>query len=389
MSANPLVSIIVPVYNVKKYLNDCIESVVGQSHENIEVIMVDDGSTDESGAMCDTWAKKDKRIKVVHKENEGLNCARKDGYMASSGEYITFLDSDDFFHKDNIKTSLKTLLDNNADVAIYASKEFSDLDTKDKILAIDEQHETSTIEVKEQIAHYALFGDGGLPGIQYMTVWGKLYVRKIVERVDWNVANYRVYEDNFWTPQALLEAKKVVLMSNPLIFYRRNVVYGANGSNLGNRMTGDSINGKPVGYIEFVESLRKFYHKLARDYGFGAKLDNRINKQAFLSKTWRIDNLVKAGLLTSENNMEYVLDILPKYIEAKNKHIENLSASVAHLDKSLIESNQNLTKVTADFAKIAADYSRLSKEFEEYLGIKRSAKLLLGNIKRKLIKPKD
>lgn len=386
MSVNPRISIIVPVYNVKKYLDECIESVVQQSYHNIEVILVDDGSTDESGAMCDAWTKKDKRIKVVHKENEGLNYARKDGFMASSGEYITFLDSDDFFHKDNIKSSLKILLDNKADVAIYASIEFSDVDAKENISASNEEYETKLLETSDKIMYYAFFGDGNLPGIQYMTVWGKLYARKVVESVDWSAANYRLYEDNFWTPQALLETKKIALASSPLSFYRRNVPYGANGSNLGNRMTGNSFNGQPVGYIEFVELLRKFYRKLARDYRFDAKLDRRIDKQAFLSKTWRIDNLVKAGLLDSENNLKYVLEVLPKYIEAKNKHIKNLSANIVHLDKSLIESNQNLTKVTADLTKVTADFARLSKTFKEYLGIKRSARLLLGNIKRKFIK---
>ena len=383
MSSNPLVSVVIPVYNVEQYIDDCVESVIGQTYGNIEIILVDDATMDESGKKCDMWQKRDKRVKVIHKQkNEGLNRARMTGFDSSHGKYITFLDSDDFFHKDNIKSSLETLLNNEADVVIYASKEFSGLDTKDKILAIDEQHDTNIIVTKEQIVQYALFGDGGLPGIQYMTVWGKLYTRKVVNSVDWNIADYRAYEDNFWTSQSLSEAKKVVLVSSPLIFYRRNVVYGTNGNNLGNRMIGNSINGKPVGYIEYVELLRKFYRKLARDYGFGAKLDNRINNQAFLSKTWRIDNLVKAGLLKSENNLEYALEVLPKFIEAKNKHIENLSANITRLDESLVESNQNLTKVTADFAS-------LSKTSKEYLGIKRLTRLLMGNIKRKFIKSKN
>jgi len=383
MSSKPLVSVVIPVYNVEQYIDECVESVINQTYGNIEIIIVDDATMDGSGKKCDIWQKRDKRIKVIHKEkNEGLNKARMTGFEVSHGKYITFLDSDDFFHKDNIKSSLETLLGNDADVAIYASKEFTDLDTKDKILAINEQHKTNIIETKELITRYSLFGDGGLPGIQYMTVWGKLYSRKVVDSVDWGIANYRLYEDNFWTPQALLGAKKLVLVSSPLIFYRRNVVYGANGSNLGNRMTGNSIDGKSVGYIEYVELLRKFYRKLAREYGFDTNLDNRINKQAFISKTWRIDNLVKAGLLKSENNLEYVLEVLPKYIEAKNKHIDNLSANIINLNKSLIELNHNITKVTADF-------TRLRDISNGHIGIKSLVKLLIGNIKRKFIKSKD
>lgn len=306
MTTSPLVSIIVPIYNVKKYLNKCIESAVGQSYKNIEIVLVDDGSTDESGVLCDTWAKKDPRIKVVHKDNEGLNYARRDGFITSSGKYVTFLDSDDFFDKDTIERSLKLLLDTKADIAVFASKEFSYNDTNEAIFERDDTHETSVLTTKDAIAHYAFFGDGRLPGVQYMTVWGKLYKRELLNKVDWTAANYRIYEDNFWTPQAFLEAKKVVLTSEPLLFYRRNVPYGASGENLSNRMTGNTVNGEPVGYIEFVEQLRKFYQKLARTYGFKSTLDKRIDEQAFLGKTWRIDNLDRAGILDTENNLEYI-----------------------------------------------------------------------------------
>ena len=378
----PLVSIVVPVYNVKKYLNKCIESAVGQSYKNIEIVLVDDGSTDESGAMCDAWAKKDARIKVVHKGNEGLNYARKDGFIASSGKYVTFLDSDDFFDKDTVEKSLKLLLDAKADIAVFASKEFSDGDMDEAIFKRDDTYETSHLATKDTIAHYALFGDGLLPGIQYMTVWGKLYKRELLNKVDWNAANYRLYEDNFWTPQAFLEAKKVVLTAEPLLFYRRNVAYGASGENLGNRMVGNSVNGKSVGYIEYVERLKEYYKKLSRSHGFKSTLDQRIDEQAFLSKTWRIDNLDRAGILDSENNLEYIIDVLQAYIEAKNKHIDNLGRDIEYLKVNLEESNRQLADVTDRL-------DSLTKTHEEFSGIKRSARLLAGNIKRKIKKPKN
>lgn len=374
---NSLVSIIIPAYNVKKYLNECLESVVQQSYRNIEIILVNDGSTDESGAICDVWAKKDKRITVIHKKNEGLNFARKDGFEKSTGEYVTFLDSDDLFHKDNIKNSLQALVDNKADVSIYAFKEFSDLDTKDGIILAETNYEVREFDTKNQIVNYAFFGDNNFPNIQYMTVWGKLYKRKTVQSVDWTIANYRIYEDNFWTPQALLNSDKVILMSTPLVYYRRNADYGASGVNLGNKMTDNSINGNKIGYLELVELIRKFYLKLARDYGFETRLDNKINKQAFLSKTWRIDNLAKAGLLDSENNMKYVSQTLPKYIEAKNKHIHNLSVDIDNLKQSLQEANDNLIK-------LRDDVERLNKKLEDFSGIRSAVKLLLTNIRNRL-----
>ena len=357
---NPLVSIIIPVHNVKEYLDQCIESVLHQSYTNIEIILVNDGSTDDSGVMCDIWAKKDKRINVIHKENEGLNYARKDGFVKSTGEYVTFLDSDDFFRKDNIQTSLKILVDNRAEVVIYASKEFADIDSRDEILASDEQHEMSMLATKEQIAQYAFFGDGNLSGIKHMTVWGKLYARNLVEKVDWSVANYRMYEDSFWTPQALLKSSRIVMTSSQLIYYRRNIAYGVAGDNLGNRLMGNSINGKAVGYIEYIEQMQEFYRNLARDCGLGSTLDEQIDQQSFLDKTWRIDNLVKAGLLDSENNLKFTLEILPRYIEAKNKHINNLDARIEYLSQNVAGLNQNLAESNAKITSLENDNMQLT-----------------------------
>ena len=92
----PLISIIVPVYKVEKYLNRCVESIVKQTYSNLEIILVDDGSPDQCPAMCDAWMKKDNRIKVVHKKNGGLSDARNAGMKISKGEFIGFVDSDDW-----------------------------------------------------------------------------------------------------------------------------------------------------------------------------------------------------------------------------------------------------------------------------------------------------
>lgn len=91
-----LISVIIPIYNVEKYLDKCIETVINQTYSNLEIILVDDGSTDLSGKKCDEWKKKDKRIIVVHKENGGLSSARNAGIDIATGKYISFIDSDDF-----------------------------------------------------------------------------------------------------------------------------------------------------------------------------------------------------------------------------------------------------------------------------------------------------
>ena len=93
---NPLISVIVPIYNVEKYLARCVDSIVNQTYKNLEIILVDDGSPDLCPQMCDDYAEKDSRIKVVHKKNGGLSDARNAGMAVSTGEYISFIDSDDY-----------------------------------------------------------------------------------------------------------------------------------------------------------------------------------------------------------------------------------------------------------------------------------------------------
>ena len=93
---NPLISVIVPIYNRELYLEKCIESIVSQTYSNLEIILVDDGSPDNCPAICDEWAKKDSRIKVVHKENGGVASARNAGLSAATGDYVAFVDGDDF-----------------------------------------------------------------------------------------------------------------------------------------------------------------------------------------------------------------------------------------------------------------------------------------------------
>lgn len=112
------ISIIVPVYNVEKYLTKCIDSITNQTYKDLEIILVDDGSTDNSGQICDQYAKKDNRIKVIHKENGGLSDARNVGIKNSTGEYLSFIDSDDYIDKDMIECLYNAITNANSDIAV-------------------------------------------------------------------------------------------------------------------------------------------------------------------------------------------------------------------------------------------------------------------------------
>lgn len=110
-----LISVIVPVYKVEKYINKCVDSIINQTYTNLEIILVDDGSPDNCGNICDEYAKKDNRIKVVHKENAGVSSARNIGLEKSSGKYITFIDADDYVEKNYCEELLNILKIENAD----------------------------------------------------------------------------------------------------------------------------------------------------------------------------------------------------------------------------------------------------------------------------------
>ena len=123
---NPLISVVVPVYNVEKYLDRCITSIVEQTYENLEIILVDDGSPDNSGAICDNWAKKDSRIKVFHKENGGAGDTRNYGVEKATGEYIAFVDSDDVIAPNYFEILYSNLVKYNADISCCDYFEFFD-----------------------------------------------------------------------------------------------------------------------------------------------------------------------------------------------------------------------------------------------------------------------
>lgn len=110
------ISIVIPVYNASKYLSKCLDSVINQSYSNIEIVLVDDGSRDNSGNICDEYSNKDKRIKVIHKENGGVSSARNTGIDNATGNYVTFIDSDDIIHPDYVKKLVANLTDNNLSV---------------------------------------------------------------------------------------------------------------------------------------------------------------------------------------------------------------------------------------------------------------------------------
>ena len=170
----PLISVIIPVYNVEKYLHRCLDSVIAQTYQNLEIICVDDGSIDESGRICDQYAVRDARIKVIHQENQGLSAARNRGLDAAEGEYIAFVDSDDYILEDMYKKMLDKLLNYNVDLCVCQWQyEFSDGRQVVKKKNID-----PTIYGRKASLEFARFlYRGNYENGVVVAAWNKLYRR--------------------------------------------------------------------------------------------------------------------------------------------------------------------------------------------------------------------
>lgn len=201
------ISIIIPIYKVEEFLEDCIRSVVNQTYKNIEIILVDDGSPDQCPQMCDEWAEKDSRIKVIHKSNGGLSDARNAGLNVAIGDYIAFVDSDDWIMPDMYEKMLSVLQSENADICACNIRScYSD---HDEVWGCTEY----TVGDSEQILDM-LYSDTKYP----VSAWNKLYKRKCWEKLRFPVG--KICEDAFTTYQLVHKAKRIVQIPEAFYCYR-------------------------------------------------------------------------------------------------------------------------------------------------------------------------
>lgn len=210
----PLISVIIPVYKVEQYLDRCLKSVVNQTYKNLEIILVDDGSPDNCPQMCDEWAKKDSRVSVIHKENHGLGAARNSGIDASTGDYITFIDSDDWISDDYVEHLYQHLVQAKADMAIggyvktdtYSNEIFTNKENVDLVLT-QKEFLLKLMKINTQ------------ENVQY--AWGRLQknfrstsIRFPEDVIDEDVPTTFEY--------AVKECSKVAMFSKPIYAYFEN-----------------------------------------------------------------------------------------------------------------------------------------------------------------------
>ena len=244
MKETELVSVIVPVYKVEEYLDQAVESLVNQTYKNIEIILINDGSPDNCGAMCDAWAKKDSRVRVIHRENSGVAATRNVGLEASRGEYLIFVDSDDYVEPTYVEELYCAVIHNQADMAICG------------VTYLNRDGGCTKLEVATQdvvldcVSAMLLLERGGRVQEVYTVVWNKIYRKSI-----WNTLRFpvgKVYEDAFVMPEVFHSCKKVVLVEACLYVYRKRE---------GSITAQQKEKYAPV-YLEMMEWREQFYEKV-------------------------------------------------------------------------------------------------------------------------------
>lgn len=213
-----MISIIIPVYNVSQYLNECIQSVINQSYQNFECILIDDGSSDGSEIICDQWTQHDNRIRVIHQPNQGVSKARNKGIAEAQGEYIAFIDSDDWIDSNYLNTLLRPIEESNVDLVVcglqqhYSNETFKNYSYKTGIIHIERQDTKAFTDINKK---FLLFG----PVI-------KLYKRTIIQTHNIHFPPEYTYGEDLLFNYNYLEYVKVIYIIDQCLYHYRIIGNG-------------------------------------------------------------------------------------------------------------------------------------------------------------------
>lgn len=254
------ISIIVPVYNVEKYLENCIDSILNQTFKDYELILVDDGSTDKSGDICDKYEKKDIRIKVIHKSNEGLSSARNIGLDMACGKYIGFIDSDDSIHPRMYEILYDLIQTYKADISCCDYK-------KTDTLINDNYEDVDSYEVIEMDNIESVNSLYNMDtAIVLVVAWNKLYSKELFKDIRYEIG--KIHEDEFIAHKLLYNSRKTIYTNSKLYYYLQR-----EGS-----ITSKESNNKKLDKITALSQRMKFLNE--------KNLVNAFNNSAWVYETY-------------------------------------------------------------------------------------------------------
>ena len=325
---NKVISIVVPVYNVEKYLDRCLLSLVNQTYQNIEILLIDDGSLDSSPQKCDEWAKKDQRIKVIHKKNEGLGFARNTGIENATGEFICFCDSDDTIHEDTIQKCVDAVFEYNADIVNFG---FNYINSDMKITKVRKPKDYYVYESNKIIDEFLpnLMGSNTNEDLGFcMSSCASMYNLELIKKIDWKFVSEReIISEDFYSLLFLYKhVNKVVTL--PYAFYS----YYYNDNSLTHVFREDRIDKNAYFYIRTQEAIEKLGYNEKIKYSFNflylgnciAAMKQIVTSQCSFIKQYKMlkkaifDKTLFTAIKTCKKGVNFQRKVLFTFIEFKS-----------------------------------------------------------------------
>lgn len=279
-----LVSIIIPIYNIEEFLDRSIGSAAGQTYQNLEILLIDDGSTDASAEICDRWAEKDKRIKVVHQSNSGVSVARNTGLRMATGDYVLQLDSDDYMAPYTVEHLLQTAHEQNADLVICQF-----------VRGVEERYcfeklEHPEVELVDAAYTLAQIYNGANDALRYTVPWCKLYRRELLEGVSYPEG--KIFEDIYITHTIIDRCSRIALLDEVLFYYYRRE----------NSIMNAVFSLPKLDYLQaLVDRVRFFADRRMTD------LQEKAYDELLHSLVWEYSRT--RDLLNSQPGMDYVMKL--------------------------------------------------------------------------------
>lgn len=304
---NEKISVIIPIYKVESYIRKCIESVINQSYENLEIILVDDGSPDACGNICDEYARKDTRIKVIHKENSGVSDTRNVGIKNATGDFIGFVDGDDYISSDMFKILYETIKKYNADISIVSYYEMFN----EKVIGGMDSNKLDIINKKEAIIE--LLRDKKIQSY----CWNKLFKREMFEKIEFPSEKY--FEDMATMIQIFEKANIIARIEKPEYYYARR-----NDSIIGSKNL--------KAYNDYVDIMFQKYFYVFEKY---PELEP-YNAYNFILNAIRLYTIIVSFNLEElydryEDVYKLLISLIEKHEEIILKELDNYSKAVLYL----------------------------------------------------------
>ena len=333
------ISVVVPMYKVEEYLRACLDCIVNQTYKNLGIILVDDGSPDKSGEIAEEYAKKDNRIKVIHKPNGGLSDARNAGMEVATGDYIAFVDSDDLVPLDAYEVLIKKAEKEQADYVIgnYTNC-YEDGTLWENPVFNLQKYQTFRLDIKDYVDSFFIMNSG---------VWNKLFNRKFVEDLKLRFVIGLPAEDAIFTTYCFMKAKKVFYIPDLVYIYRQ-------------RNAGTSISMNCT--LKYFNGISKAYKIIYDNF----KENNELGFYRFFyakSMTYMLYKYIDSQLLTEEEKIEVLSDMRWFYKLSKELEVPACQESLELIINKIINGDY---KDVIDICKVIAEVRTfMPKEIKE------------------------